>query len=120
MKFLSFLSVVFTALLSANALAAQTFTGLGAGFTIPAGELGRIDTPGYQLFGVWQSITPLKSTGFRVDASFSSMQRKATIREISERITSVTAGPVIRFPRIAVTYGYAIATAGGYNHFTSP
>jgi hypothetical protein len=113
-------AIVFVAAVYTTAARAQTFAGLGAGLSVPTGELGRIDKPGFQLLGVWQSITPLKSTGFRIDASFISMQRKATIREISERIASVSAGPVLRFPRIAVSYAYVTATAGAYNYSTSP
>src|SRR3954464_7714768 len=120
MQRFSLLSIALFPLLGARDLAAQTFAGLGAGLTIPTGEVGRIDKPGYQLFGIWQSITPLKSTGFRIDGSFSAMKRKATIQEISERIVDLTVGPVIRFPRIAVRYGYVIATAGAYNHSLSP
>lgn len=112
-------SVGFIALF-ASSLGAQTTTGIGAGVVVPVGELGRIDAVGYHVAGHWQSIPPLRSLGFRVDASFSAMGRKQTIQDISERILSVTAGPVVRFPRIGVSYGYATATAGAYNQSTSP
>ena len=109
----------FIALFAAS-LGAQTTTGIGTGVVVPIGELGRIDAVGYHVTGQWQSIPPLRSLGFRVDASFSAMGRKQTIQDISERILGVTAGPVVRFPRIAVSYGYATATAGAYNQSTSP
>ena len=107
-------------LLFAVRLGAQTSAGIGVGGIVPIGELGRIDNVGYHVTAAWQSIPPLRSAGFRVDASYSAMSRKATIQDITERIFSLTAGPVVRFPRIGVSYGYAMGTAGAYRQSTSP
>ena len=114
------LSLIITMLVPARAATAQKFMGLGAAVVIPTGDFGRIDNTGYGVTATWQSIPPLASAGFRVDASYAALSRKATIQDITERIASVSAGTVIRFPRISVSYGYAIAAAGVYNHFTSP
>lgn len=84
------------------------------------GELGRVDNAGYGIVGVWQSIPPLATVGIRLDGSLSALSRKATIQHITERIANVSAGTVIRFPRVSVAYGYAIATGGVYNQSTSP
>jgi hypothetical protein len=114
--------VAFTllALFASRQAAAQKFGGIGAGLVVPAGQMGRIDNVGYGIVGVWQSILPLRSAGIRLDAAFSAMSRKATVQDITERITDLSAGAVIRFPRVSVAYGYAIAAAGVYNHSTSP
>jgi hypothetical protein len=108
------------ALIGTKSAAAQKLAGVAAGMSIPLGELGRIDNAGYGVSGVWQSIPPLTSAGIRVDASYSAMTRKATVQDITERIASVSVGTVIRYPRISVSYGYAIATIGGFNQSTSP
>jgi hypothetical protein len=114
------LSIAFMALALSKPLAAQKFAGVAAGVVVPLGELGRIDNAGYNITGVWQSIPPLTSAGFRIDASYSAMKREATIQSITERIAGLSVGTVIRFPRISVSYGYAIATVGAYNQSTDP
>ena len=114
------LSVALLCMIVAPPVAAQKLAGIAAGMVVPVGELGRIDNVGYAAAGVWQSIPPLASVGFRVDASYNAMKRKATIQAVGERVGSLSAGAVIRFPRISVSYGYAIATVGTYAHWTSP
>jgi hypothetical protein len=112
--------IAVTLLVFTQPLSAQHFGGVAAGVAVPAGALGRIDNVGYNALGVWQSIPPLTSAGIRVDASYSAMTRAGTIQDITERIAGLSVGTVIRFPRVSVSYGYAIATAGAYNQSTSP
>src|SRR5690242_15285857 len=118
-RYLIALLLVFVPLL-ASPLAAQHFGGIGVGATVPTGDLGRIDNVGYNILGMWQSIPPLSRAGFRADASYGALTRKATVQHVTERLTNFSVGTVLRFPRISVDYGYAIAMAGIYNQSTSP
>jgi hypothetical protein len=115
-----FICALLLSLLAVGPLPAQKFGGISAGLTLPMGELARIDNAGYAIVGVWQAIPPLATTGFRVDASYSAMTRKATIQGVTEQIANLSAGAVMRFPRISVSYGYAIGTVGSYAQWTSP
>jgi hypothetical protein len=114
------LSIALAALLVSQPAAAQKFAGVSAGVVVPTGDLGRIDNVGYDISGVWQSIPPLRRAGFRLDASYMALTRKATIRDITQSIANLSVGTVVRFPRISVAYGYAIAAAGIYNQSVRP
>ena len=107
-------------LLSAAPALAQANVGLATGLTVPVSGLGRIDNIGYHLSGVLQSTPPLAAFGFRGDVSFNSLQRKATIQDVTERIISVTAGPMLHPTGFATSYPYAIGAFGMYNVSTSP
>lgn len=115
-----YLMMALGALLASQPAHAQKFGGIAVGAVVPAGDLSRIDNVGYDVTGVWQSIPPLAKAGFRVDASYIALTRKATIQHVAQRFANVSAGTVIRFPRISVNYGYAIAAAGIYNQSISP
>lgn len=99
---------------------AQTNAGIATGLTVPVSALGRIDDVGYHVSGVLQSIAPLAAFGFRGDVSFNSLGRKATIQDITERIISLTAGPILHPTGFATAYPYAIGAFGMYNVSTSP
>lgn len=114
------LHLVFTGLISAWPVLAQTNVGIATGLTVPVSELGRIDNVGYHVSGVLQSIAPLAAFGLRGDVSFNSLGRKATIQDITERIISVTAGSMLHPAGFATSYPYAIGAFGMYNVSTSP
>jgi hypothetical protein len=69
---------------------------------------------------VFQSIQPLTTFGLRGDVSFNSLKRKATIQDVTERIFSVTAGPMLHPAGLATSYPYAVGEFGVYNVSTSP
>lgn len=113
-----FLAVLF--LSSQRHLVAQTSLGVAAGATIPAGSEARIDNTGYHLLGTLQTMPPFQSIGLRFDASYAAMTRKATIQDITERLFSLSVGPVLRYPRIGGSFKYVVAMAGAYTQTTSP
>ena len=114
------LHFLFAVLFLAPPVLAQTNVGIATGLTVPVSELGRIDNIGYNVNGVLQSIAPLAAFGLRGDVSFNSLGRKATIQDITERIISVTAGPMLHPTGFATSYPYAIGAFGMYNVSTSP
>lgn len=114
------LQFLIPALLSAPPVLAQTNVGIAAGLTAPVSYLGRIDNIGYHLNAALQSAPPLAAFGVRGDVSFNSLQRKATIQDVTERIVSVTAGPMLHPTGFATSYPYAIGAFGMYSVSTSP
>jgi hypothetical protein len=95
-------------LLGAPPVRAQTNLGLATGLTMPVSELGRIDNVGFHVSAVVQSSQPLTTFGLRGDLSFNSFARKATIRDVTERIFSITAGPILHPAGLATSYPYAV------------
>ena len=114
-----FLSLAAT-LVGALPVQAQMNLGIATGLTMPVSELGRIDNVGYHLDAVFQSVQPLTTFGLRGDASFNSLTRKATIQDITERIFSVTAGPMLHPAGLSTSYPYAVGEFGIYNVSVSP
>jgi hypothetical protein len=107
-------------LLGAPPVRAQTNLGLATGLTMPVSELGRIDNVGFHVSAVVQSSQPLTTFGLRGDLSFNSFARKATIRDVTERIFSITAGPIFHPAGLATSYPYAVGEFGIYTVSTSP
>jgi hypothetical protein len=107
-------------LFAALPVRAQANLGIATGPTVPVSELGRIDNVGYHVSAVFQSTQPLTPFGLRGDVSFNSFTRKATIQDVTERIFSVTAGPMLHPPGLATSYPYAVGAFGIYNVSTSP
>jgi hypothetical protein len=119
MRTLTLLVLAGTIALTATAKG-QARLGASAGGTFPVGELGRVDQVGYHVGISLQSMPQLAQFGFRGDAVFSAMRRKATIQDITERIVAVTLGPMIRVRRAATTFPYLVGGIGLYNQSTSP
>jgi hypothetical protein len=114
------LSVIIGVIVLASPAKSQARLGAGTGIVLPVSDLGHVDQVGYNLDVSLQSISQLATFGFRADVMFAAMARKATIQDISERIFSVTMGPMIRRPGLQKSFPYLVGGLGIYNQSTSP
>ena len=97
---------------------AQLKFGIGAGATIPSGDLSGdngVET-GYHLLATAGIQPPLAPVGFRVDGMFNEFNYKAAaLSDIKQRIMGLNANAVFSMPGAIVLAPYAIGGVGFYN-----
>jgi hypothetical protein len=94
--------------------------GIGAGATIPSGDLSDATETGYHLLATAGIAPPLSPVGFRVDGMFNQMNFKSTLLDgESARIMGLNANAVLGMPGAMVVSPYAIGGVGFYNTSSS-
>jgi hypothetical protein len=97
---------------------AQLKFGVGAGASIPSGDLSGDDglSTGYHLMATAGIQPPLAPVGFRVDGMFNEFNFKSTLAsDLKFRIMGLSANAVLSMPGAVVLSPYAIGGVGMYN-----
>ncbi len=109
------LAVAAFALMAPVAMAqAQLKFGIGAGASLPNGDLGDAVETGYHLMATAGIHPPLAPVGFRVDGSWNQFNMKAASSE-NIRVMALTANAVMSMPGAMVVKPYVIGGVGMYN-----
>ena len=93
---------------------AQLKFGIGAGASLPGGDMKDGLETGYHLMATAGIQPPLAPVGFRVDGSFNEFNQKSPATE-KTRIMGLTANAVLSMPGAVVLSPYAIGGVGMYN-----
>jgi len=113
------LAVAAFALMAPVAMAqAQLKFGIGAGASLPGGDMKDGVETGYHLMATAGVQPPLSPVGFRVDGSFNQFSDKSPSTE-NFRIMGLTANAVLGMPGAMVVKPYAIGGVGMYNSKSS-
>jgi hypothetical protein len=115
------LAVAAFALMAPIAMAqAQLQFGVGAGASMPNGDLSDGVDMGYHLMATVGVHPPLAPVGFRVDGMFNEFNAKAPATDTKERVMALTANAVFSMPGAVVLSPYAIGGVGMYRTSISP
>lgn len=110
------LAVAAFALMAPIAMAqAQLKFGIGAGASVPNGDLADATDMGYHFLATAGVKPPLAPVGFRVDGMFNQFNFKAPFDDQSLRIMGLNANAVLSMPGAVVLSPYLIGGVGMYN-----
>jgi hypothetical protein len=109
------LAVAAFALMAPVAMAqAQLKFGIGAGASLPGGDLKDGVETGYHLMATAGVQPPLSPVGFRVDGTWNQFSEKSPGTD-NFRVMSLTANAILGMPGAVVVKPYAIGGVGMYN-----
>jgi opacity protein-like surface antigen len=109
------LAVAAFALMAPIAMAqAQLKFGIGAGASLPGGDLKDGVETGYHLMATAGVQPPLSPVGFRVDGAWNQFSEKSPGTD-NLRILSLSANAIVGMPGAMVVKPYAIGGVGMYN-----
>ena len=98
---------------------AQIKFGIGAGASIPNGDISESVETGYHLLATAGIQPPLAPVGFRVDGMFNEFNFKAPASDTKFRVMGLNANAVFSMPGAIVLSPYAIGGVGMYNSKTT-